>query len=95
MGVFGYKRIIQAASYSLAERYNVAQALHGSAVTIFHDVAAQLSEAEGHYRDVVAEADEEINRLRLVRDEADKSAVSANASTTAVLNLARGINSND
>lgn len=95
MGIFGSRQIIQAASYSLAERFNVAQALHGSAVTIFHDVAAQLSEAESHYRDVVAEADEEINRLRLVRDTADKSATSAKTSTVAVLNLARGINSND
>jgi F0F1-type ATP synthase membrane subunit b/b' len=95
VGIFRSGPIIQAASHSLAERFNTAQALHGSAVTIFHDVAAQLTEAEGHYRDVVAEADEEINRLRLIREEADKSAVSAKTSTLAILNLARGINSND
>lgn len=90
MGIFGSKAIIKAASVSLAEDYNTAQAVHGSAVSIFVEVADQLAEAESRFLMVAAMAQEEITLLTHIRDEAIDAASQAKDSARSVLDLSRG-----
>lgn len=91
MGIFGSAPIIQAASESLGERFNSAQALHASAFSIFAEIADQLDDAATTYESVVSEATEEITRLTMIRDFALKAADAARKSTEHVLSLTRGI----
>lgn len=86
-----FTRSYEPASASLAERYNSAQALHASAISVFHEIATQLDEAAGYYDTVAAEAQEEITRLQMIRNEALDSGAKARTSTASVLSLTRGI----
>lgn len=88
MGIFRTRAIV--APLTLSERYNSASAMHGSAVSVFQDIAARISEAETEYRSVAAEADEEINRLTYLRDTAHNDAQRARESAVSILDLTRG-----
>lgn len=88
MGIFRVKAA--AAPLTLSERYNSASAMHASAVSVFQDIAARISEAETEYRLVAVEADDEINRLTCLRDTARNDAQRARESAVSILDLTRG-----
>lgn len=86
MGIF---RSRTAKEPTLDERFNIAQALHYSAVSIFRDVVHQLDEASDHYTSVAGEAQEEIARLIYIRNEAQAQQASVRKSTDSILNLVK------
>lgn len=94
MGIFRSKEVISEVAatppLSLSERFNAASALHGSALGVFEDIASQLSDAEAEFQSVIAEADEEITRLTMLRMTAAESATRARGSIVQVLDITRG-----
>jgi F0F1-type ATP synthase membrane subunit b/b' len=88
LGIFS--RSVRATAETLAERYNSASALHGSALKVFEDVAARLSDAEAEYHAVADDANAEIARLTLLRDSARADAGRANDSAVSLLDITRG-----
>lgn len=88
MGFFGSRKLLEP---TLTERFNIASATHAAAYAVFTEVAAQLDEAADLYNSVAAEAEEEITRLIMIRDDAIVAATNARKSTEHVLNLTRGI----
>lgn len=75
---------------TLAERYNGASALRGSALSIFEDTAYRLSDAEREFMAVANEAAEEIDRLSVLREAATADAETARESARSILDLTRG-----
>lgn len=93
MGIFRSQQVIASAAQpaSLADRYSMASAMHGSALSVFQDIADRLSAAESEYLSIVAEADDEIERLTVLRDQANSDAQRARISVVSIFDLTRGM----
>lgn len=79
---------------TLAERFNIASATHGSALSTFESLASELFNAETTYWEVAREADDEINRLTALKLEACLNAERARDAGENILELVRS-NRND
>lgn len=91
MGLFT-RRQTASEPMTIAERYNAAGALHGSAASVFGTIASDLLEAEALYLGVCEEASQEINRLYTLKGAAKQDAEQAKASALSILELVRGNN---
>lgn len=94
MGIFRSKAVVSAARtatpLTLSERYNVASAMHASAVSVFQGIASQLADSSMEYQAVADDAQAEINRLTTLRDTATDDMVRARDSAVSILDLTRG-----
>lgn len=91
MGIFRSAAVISAAApLTLEERYNSASAEHGSALSVFEDLASRLSHAALEYQAVADEAQSEIMRLGRIADQAYADMQKATDSAVSILDITRG-----
>jgi predicted negative regulator of RcsB-dependent stress response len=94
VGIFRTKEIVAQAQPverpdAPETRFNMASALHESALAVYHDIADRLTEAHARYSSLVTDIDAEIAHLSDIRTAAVERARKAKDSAVSILDMTR------